>query len=128
VTQQKSPLWYRCANRAWKLCHAGVVALIAHTKEVERTRYCACCGGLAIYFANTAFCDMTPEEMTFPSEKQETPDQERVESLLTCGTPQFFFCTDHHPLIGPKRKESRALLVPFHKKLRFHLITPNPYK
>lgn len=101
--------------------------LRAHVKQVHKTRYCACCGGQAIYFATTAFSDMTHEEMTFPFEKHETEEAQRTECLLTVGTPQFYLCTDHHPFIGTKRDETNKAIAPFHKKLTWHFITPNPY-
>lgn len=99
----------------------------AHVKQVNKTRYCACCGGQAVYFATTAFRDMTREEMTFPFEKHETKEEQQTESLLIAGTPQFYLCTDHHPLIGPKRDETHKAIEPFHKKLTWHFITPNPF-
>lgn len=76
---------------------------------------------------STGFRDMTPEEMTFPGEKERSPENECTESLLVAGTPEFYLCGEHHPFIGPKRNETRSLLSPFHKKLEFHFITPNPF-
>ena len=115
--------------RHWIVAIGGKTAagVGAHMKRVHKTRYCACCGRQAVYFASTAFRDMTREEMTFPFEKHETEEEQRTESLLVCGTPEFYFCTDHHPFIGPKREESNKAIAPFHRKLTWHFITPNPY-
>ncbi len=115
--------------REWimAITRKSATGIRVHMKRVHKTRYCACCGGQAIYFASTAFRDMTRDEMTFPFEKQETPEAQRTESLLVAGTPEFYLCTDHHPFIGPKRDETNAALAPFHRKLAFHFITPNPF-
>lgn len=110
------------------LSHLGK-NLYAHMKKVESQRYCKCCGALAGYYANTAYRDMDNDEMAIPleevfggAEPAETP------SLILAATPEIYLCREHHPLIGAKRNEALEYLGKIHRKLAFHLITPNPYR
>ncbi len=108
----------------------GVLTKLSqHTKEVDRRRYCKCCGGVATYYVTTAFTGTTREELAVPFHEVfvgKKDGEPKSPSLLLEHNPSFFLCNEHHPLIGKKRVETVGLLT--HPKLEFHLITPNPYK
>ncbi len=103
-----------------------------HLSEVDRTRYCKCCGGPATLYVTTVLKKGAPSSYgVSASELAQIARGSMVkesESLVLAPAPNFFFCGDHHPLAGEKSAESLETLAQVDKRLTFYLITPNPYK